>query len=299
MATLTTRPCRGVFLIMTDKRVPDLTAPLLSEEETIAPTPHTTSHDRLDDLAPHRAFGPGRPGNLLVRPEVAASGSALLRREAAGTQQLAKRLLAQIESQDILFGELRKTLGAIETEAGQGSVVALQRLARTAQEALAWCDAVLLELDAEGRRAAAGMQCVDLLDLVHDTLHDLSIGGYQRVTYVGGHAGAAVWASVPSLGRVVRLAIELVDSRVDSAGSIQIEVGEDAEGHFVRIDGNGQVVGAPASECVEGFRDAVESAALRVVPDDRSNGQSGLVLRFPLEARGPLLPDDSWSSAAE
>ena len=240
---------------MTEKRAPDLTAPLLSEDETIAPTQHAPTHDRPDDLAPHRAFGPGRPGNLVVRPEAAAASSALLRREAAGAQQLAKRLLAQIESQDILFGELRKTIGAIETEVGQGGSVALQRLARTAQEALAWCDAVLLELDAEGRRAAAGMQAVDLLDLVHDTLHDLSIGGFQRVTYVGGHAGSAVWASVPSLGRVVRLAIELVDARIDSSGGVHVEVGEDAEGHFVRVEGTGEVVGEPSSERVEEFRE--------------------------------------------
>jgi hypothetical protein len=286
-----------VFLIMTDKRASDLTAPLLSEDETIVPTPHTSTHDRPDDLAPHRAFGPGRPGNLLVRPEGAAVAGALLRREAVGTQQLAKRLLAQIESQDILFGELRKTIGAIESEAGQVSSVALQRLARTAHEALGWCDAVLLELEAEGRRAAAGVQAIDLLDLVHDTLHDLSIAGFRRVTYVGGHANSAVWASVPVLGRAVRLAVELVDARIDSAGGIHVEIGEDGNGHFVRVEGNGEVTGEPALERIEEFRDAVEAASLRVVPDERSKGRSGLELRFPADARGPLLPDATLPAA--
>lgn len=291
MATLPTRPCRGVFPIMTEKRASELTAPLLSEDETIAPTQHAPTHDRPDDLAPHRSYGPGRPGNLVVRPEAAAAGSALLRREAAGAQQLGQRLLAQVESQDILFGELRKTIAAIEAGAAHGTSPALQRLARTAQEALSWCDAVLLEFEAEGRRAATGLQAIDLLDLVHDALHDLALAGRQRVTYVGGHAASALWASVPALGRVVQLAIELVDARIDGTGGIHVEVGEDADSHFVRVEGNGAGTAELAVERLEEFRDAVEAAQVRVLPDARSHGRTGMELRFPAAARGPLLPE--------
>ncbi len=274
---------------MTDNRVSDLSAPMLAAGETIAPSQNASTHDRLDDLAPHRAFGPGRPGNLVVRPEAPTSSGALLRREAAGTQQLGMRLLAQVESQDLLFGELRQTIAAIERQAATGEQTELIGLARTAQEVLSWCDAVLLELEAEGNRAASGAQAIDLLDLVQDTLHDLTRDGRQRVTYVGGHANCAVWASVPALGLVVRLALELMETRVGGSGGIHIEVGDDATGHFVRVEGIGEITGEPTAERLVEFREAVDAAGMRVVPDERSKGRSGLELRFTDAARGPLL----------
>ena len=115
--TLPRPPCRGVFPIMTDPRATDLSAPMLSADETMPrPTHATHAHatERLDDVAPHRAFGPGRPGNLVVTPETATHGLEVLRREALGARQLGHRLLAQVESQDLLLSELKKTIAAIE-----------------------------------------------------------------------------------------------------------------------------------------------------------------------------------------
>jgi hypothetical protein len=282
-----------VFPIMTDPRATDLSAPMLSADETMPrPTHATHAHatERLDDVAPHRAFGPGRPGNLVVTPETATHGLEVLRREALGARQLGHRLLAQVESQDLLLSELKKTIAAIESEASDGARVTLQRLSRTAHEVMEWCDAVQLELEAEGRHAVAGLQAIDVLDLVHDVLHDLSRAGSQRIVYVAGHANASVWASVPALGRVLRLAIELVDARIESQGAIHVEVGEDDDGHFVRVVGNGEAKGEPGPDRVEEFRDAAESAHVAVLRDEQTGGAAGLVLRIATSARGPLLP---------
>ena len=278
---------------MSEKRASDLSAPMLSEEETIAPLRSAATHatdESLVDLAPHRGFGPGRPGNLVVAPESVQFGSALLRREAMGARQLGERILAQVESQDVLFSELRRALSAMEHETQDGSRIALSRLVRTANEVLTWCDAVQLELEAEGRKAASGLQAVDLLDLAHDVVHDLACNGARRTVYVTGHASASVFASVPALGRAMRLAIELVDQRMGESSALHIEVGDDDEGHFVRVQGSGEAQGEPTADRIDEFRDAVESAGIRVLPDEATNGRAGMCLRMPVSARGPLLP---------
>ena len=278
---------------MSEKRATELSAPMLSEEETIASTRPTTMHaseESLVDLAPHRGFGPGRPGNLVVAPEAAPFGTALLRREAMGTRQLGERLLAQVESQDVLFAELRRALSAMEHETQDGTRIALSRLVRTASEVLTWCDAVQLEMEAEGRKAVSGLQAVDLLDLVHDVVHDLSCCGANRPVYVTGHANASVFASVPALGRAIRLAIELLDLRIGEASALHVDVGDDEEGHFVRVQGSGEAQGEPTADRIDEFRDAVESAGVRVLPDDVTNGRAGMCLRLPVSTRGPLLP---------
>jgi fatty acid desaturase len=69
---------------------------MLSADETMPrPTHATHAHatERLDDVAPHRAFGPGRPGNLVVTPETATQGLEVLRREALGARQLGLAIL--------------------------------------------------------------------------------------------------------------------------------------------------------------------------------------------------------------
>jgi hypothetical protein len=89
---------------------------------------------------------------------------------------------------------------------------------------------------------------------------------------------------------VLRLAIELVDARIESQGAIHVEVGEDDDGHFVRVVGNGEAKGEPGPDRVEEFRDAVESAQVAVQRDEQTGGAAGLVLRIATSARGPLLP---------
>lgn len=257
-------------------------------------TPHSPTtaheHERLDEPSGGRAFGPGRPGNLVVAQEGAVYGTALLRREALALRQLGNRLLAQVESQDLLLGELRKVLVSIEEESAAGTRGTLQRLARTAGEVVDWCFAVQLELQNEGSRAIAGEQPIDLLELVHDVLHDLGAARPEREVLVRGSAPFAVWGSTAALGRVVRLALELVDARTAGTGHVHVEVGQDDDGHFLGILGQGDARHEPSHDKVEEFRDAAESAGVRVLPDSTTEGRTGLVLRLSASTRGPLLP---------
>ena len=255
--------------------------------ETVARSASSSvvAHERLDDHGGARAFGPGRPGNLVVAPEGAVYATALLRSEARGVHQFGQRLLAQVESQDLLLTELRRVLTSMADEAVSGTPGTMQRLARTATEIVDWCEAVQLELQNEGSRAIAGAQAIDLLELVHD------LGGArpEREIVVRGSAPFAAWGSVTALGRVVRLALELVDARTGGAGHLHIEIGYDDEGHYLSILGQGKAVGDPSHDRVEEFRDATESAGVQVVPDPTTEGRTGLQLRLATGSRGPLL----------
>lgn len=230
----------------------------------------------------------GRPGNLLVAPEGSVHGTALLRQETDGLRRLGLRVAAQVESQDILLGELRKVLASIETEAAEGTRGTLQRLARTASEIVDWCDAVQIELHAEGSRAVDGKQAVDLLELVHAVLHDCGADAGQSM--VCGSAPFAVWASVPKLGRALRLALDLVLQRAGDEARLHVEIGQDDDGHFLVVQTRSESVAEPKLETVEEFREAAEAAGLKVEPDPDTKGRSGLLLRLPAHARGPMVP---------
>ncbi|MEQ1630964.1 MAG: hypothetical protein ABL997_01230 [Planctomycetota bacterium] len=267
------------------------TSPVHGPSPTTHHAPTTASlHERLDEPSGARAFGPGRPGNLVVAEEGAVYGTALLRREAQGLRQFGDRLLAQVESQDLFLTELRKMLQSIEEESSAETRGTLQQLARTANEVVDWCFAVQLELQNEGSRAVAGEQPIDLLELVHDVLHDLGAARPEREVLVRGSAPFAAWGSVAAMGRVVRLALELVDARTAGTGHVHVEVGQDDDGHFLAILGQGDARNEPSHDRVEEFRDAAESAGVRVLPDSTTEGRTGLLLRLPASDCGPLLP---------
>lgn len=230
----------------------------------------------------------GRPGNLLVAPEGSVHGTALLRQETDGLRRMGLRVAAQVESQDILLGELRKVLSSIETEAADGTRGTLQRLARTASEIVDWCDAVQLELHAEGSRAVDGKQAVDLLELVHSVLHDR--GADHGQSMICGSAPFAVWASVPKLGRALRLALDLVAQRAGDEARIHVEIGQDDDGHLLVVQARSESVAEPRQDTVEEFREAAEAAGIAVEPDPDTKGRSGLLLRLPAHARGPMVP---------
>lgn len=240
------------------------------------------------DDASTRVRTPGRPGNLLVAREGSVHGTALLRQETDGLRRAGLRVAAQVESQDVLLGELRKVLAAIDSEAAEGTRGTLQRLTRTASEIVDWCDAVQIELHSEASRAVDGRQAVDLLELVHSVIHDCGIDGREVV--VCGSAPFAVWASVPVLGRALRQGFELVLERAQGAARLLVEIGQDDDGHFLVVRTRAEDVVEPSQGKVDEFREAAEAAGLEVQPDPDTQGRSGLLLRLPAHDRGPMVP---------
>jgi hypothetical protein len=276
---------------------------------TAARTPETsppaTSQFVLPAKEPNR-FGPlpvppGRePGTLLVDPERAPRGTALLRREALGLAELGRRLRALNECQQLLLGDVGSALRAVETAAGRSeSPGRLAELVRDVAAVLEWCGAVQDEIRREATSAVDGLQAIDLLGLCQDVVHDLGAAGARRVDIVGA-AEHAVWGRVAVLGQLVRLALELVDDRTGGLGDLSIQVEDDRDGPLLRIQGldrssapgrvRERTLAEPCKQKVLAFRDAAAAAGLAVLPDATGPTGTGIVLRVPPRLRGPLLP---------
>src|SRR5262249_29810506 len=153
------------------------------------------------------------------------------------------------ESQRALFEELRAVLAQIGDAAPSEPRVRIAALARTAGEVLDWCASVQQELLAEGGRAARGEQQIDLLGLCQDVLHDCG-EAFDRPIQLAGFAVRSVWGSVATLGRLVRLAVELVAARTAGTGSILLGIGDDERGPFLHLHSDGQACADPSAQQV-------------------------------------------------
>lgn len=250
------------------------------------PTEGRTAADRRARLGPHPSH---RPGTLLVGSEVEGNATALLRREAEGLQRSGARIAAMVESQQQLLGELRTAVQELDDGAAGDPRVRIAANARAIGDILGWCEAVQVELSAETARAADGIQAVDLLLLCHDVIHDLGAPEGERQVQVTGSALHTVWGRVPELGRLLRLAFELVSQRTAGWSDLQVAVGEDADGPFVHVHGLGGARQGPDAEQVADFRAAAAATGLRVLPDASGVAGTGLLLRAPAHLRGPLV----------
>jgi hypothetical protein len=251
--------------------------------------PNTPPNDVVLPPGSRRRAAARRPGTLVVRPEIPPTG-ALSRRQIAALPALGQRLLVLGEGNQQWITEIRRLAQDLATAAPDGSRARIASLANEVTEVLEWCDESQAELQAEARAACDGLQAVDLLGLCDDVLHDRGPAGEGREIRLLGNAVHTVWGSIEALGELVRIGIELVDARTGGLGDIAIEVGEDAGGPFVRIQGLGRGRLEPAECLVEAFRRAALAAGAEVRPDATSDDGAGLVIAVAAERRGPVVP---------
>lgn len=215
---------------------------------------------------------------LVIRSE--RPGTAFLRRQALGLPALGARMAALLGCQERFLGELRTALA----DAAQGDGAALA----TAQQVLQWCDAVQEDLLQEARRANAGQQAVDLLEICHDVQLELGNGTAQQPLHVHGYARHTAWGSAAEVGNLLQLAIELVALRTGGQGGIYVEVTEDERAPRVRVRGSAGPCADPPDENIDEFRAAAAATGFLVLPDELGPGAAGLQILVPPHLRGPL-----------
>ncbi len=259
--------------------------PAVPGQAGASPTERQPGHERLARTgAPPRR----RPGTLLVGSEVEAKGTALLRREGQGLRSLGQRLTALAESQQQLLSELRLAV-AVDPATGPAALAAFADRLGTLSGMLDWCDAVQLEIATEAARAARGQQPVDLLLLCQDVVHDLGAPDSDRQVQISGAATHTVWGEVAVIGRLLRLAFELIGQRTAGWSDIHVAVSVDGNAPVVRVYGLDGARAEPDAELVADFRIAVRASGLLVAPDESGIAGTGLVLRVPPGLVGPRV----------
>jgi hypothetical protein len=246
---------------------------------------------RPESIAPGRNLGTGRPGTLVVRPEGPLEAAAIGARADSALRQLGARIAAQVSGQDVLLQELRLALRSLQTALmAEGGAAASAAILATANEIVEWCHAVQVELHDEASRAVDGQQAIDLLALASEALQGAFGSVPDAPVRLSGATSHALWGKPAEAGALLRTALQLVAARSPDAKGLHIELGDGEDGPEVAVFANGGAAAEPDAERIEAFREACEACAARVVPDQATAGIAGLRLRFPLAARGPLLP---------
>jgi hypothetical protein len=222
---------------------------------------------------PRRIAGEG-PGAAPPRdPE------ADFRRGEETARQLGDRLALLCEHQELLLGELRERLVALDAEIVDAPRARCRGALREALAVLDWADAAQQDLVRESRLAQGGAEPIDVAALCRDVARRVAVG--DQPIYVTGEARATVWGRAPAIACLVREALTVVADRTQGRGARSIDVFEEQGEVRLAIRSTGIPAAPVAAESVARFHRACERAGAVSRPDETGGVASALVLALP------------------
>lgn len=210
------------------------------------------------------------------------TGSAL-ERGTRVARTLGERFLAFAECQQQFLSELRSRLATLDGDIADGARARLKGALGDAVAILDWCDSVQSDLLTESRRAADGLEPLDVVELCAEVAAATAPEGSVQVTGIS----PPWWGDARVLADAVTHGLAVVAERTGGIGGRRIEVASAQHGLRIRIAGLGEPGDSLDAGTVRRFRQAVERLGAAVVPDDLGPGGAGLVLVI---AKAPAEP---------
>lgn len=241
----------------------------------------TTDVRSADPAAEYVLPGPPRPAGDVVVVSPRRDDGRVWRRGSLVAQVLGERFLMQGESQQIFNGELRQRLLDLDQSIAEVTKAQLKGAVRELLAVLDWSDAVTADLLLEARRAAGGLEPVDVVDVCQSVAAELQDGALP--IHVADVEVASWWGSAGALAETVRLGIALVTERTQGVGARLIDIEADPEAVRLHITAAGEPSDGVEGATAQRFRRAVEGLGARVEPGPFGPGGAGFVLVLPLE----------------
>jgi hypothetical protein len=234
----------------------------------------STAHDYVLPAAPRLA------GDVLVDRDEGVGA----RTSVPAMRALGDRFLPLAQSQQMLLGELRSHLEALNGTVIDDSRARVHSGVLTALDMLAWCEAAHGDLQHQIDRLARGQAPVDLRDVAERAARGAGLApGAIRVV---GECVRSWWGDAGQVRELVALGLQLVIERTAGQGAIEIEVGDEADGHWIRVAGIGEATDEVDAKTVARFRHVGAALGATVAPD--RFGPAAPALRLVLPASDPV-----------
>lgn len=218
---------------------------------------------------------------VVTREPLPTSWRAGLHAGSEAVAALGARLQSLVECQERFLGEMRATLGEMDTSVHEETRARLKGQIHTLDEILDWSQAVHADLALECRRAHAGYQVIDLSSVCQLVAAEFSSNHDGAVVGVLGATTRAWCGEVGRLADLLEAALALVFCRTGGRAAIAIEVGENGGWQNVRIVGGGEPGEIDEPGLVSRFRRLARDLAVDVLSDEFGSGGTSIVLRIP------------------